>query len=174
MKVYIVTIGEYSDYRIEEVFLTKEKAELYINAHKNDASYYYDDDYNIEEYNTFDDNIYEEKDKKIVTLKYDCSYGSGVHYNVEIMDLALIDEKNITVEDICIHTDYLDCRKMESLKFVKIVNSDRVKTKEQYRKILQDMVAETKNMLFEYDYVTKDNIREIVVSIEEALKQKYL
>ena len=171
MKVYIVTIGEYSDYRIEEVFLTKEKAELYINAHKNDA-HYYDDDYNIEEYNTFDDKIYEEKDKKIVTLKYDCSYDSGVHYNVEIMDLALIDEKNITVEDICIHTDYLDCRKIESLNFTKIVDSNRVKTEEQYEKILQDIVAEAKNMLLEYN--KNEMTYKIVASIEEALEQKYL
>ena len=176
MKVYVVTIGNYSDYRIEEVFLTKEKAELYINAHKNDARYYYDDDYNIEEYDTFDDNIYEEKDKKVVTLQYDFvnAFQPEQNYNVEIINLPIINNNNKIKENICIHTDYYDCRKIANLKFVKIVNSDRAKTKEQYEKILQDMVAETKNMLFEYDYVTKDNIREIVFSIEEALKQKYL
>lgn len=34
MKIYIVTGGEYSAYHIEAVFLTKEKAELYIAAHE--------------------------------------------------------------------------------------------------------------------------------------------
>lgn len=31
MKVYIVTAGEYSDYRIERVFSTKDKAQEYLN-----------------------------------------------------------------------------------------------------------------------------------------------
>ena len=43
MKVYIVTSGDYDDYRIAEVFSTKEKAEEYIE--------YFGDDYRIEEYN---------------------------------------------------------------------------------------------------------------------------
>jgi len=34
-KVYVVTAGEYSDYRIEAVFSTKEKAENYINTFYN-------------------------------------------------------------------------------------------------------------------------------------------
>lgn len=174
MKIYVVTRGEYSNYRIEEVFLTKEKAKLYINAHRHDASYYYDEDYDIEEYDTFDDNIYEEKDKKVITLKYECGYGLGTHYNVEITNLPLINNSNKIIEGISIHTDYYDCRKISNLKLVKIINSDRVKTREQYIKILQDMVAETKNMLFEYDYVTKNNIGEVVTSIQKALEQKYL
>ena len=41
-KVYVVTSGSYSDYRIECVFSTREKAEEYLQ--------YHDDEYRIEEY----------------------------------------------------------------------------------------------------------------------------
>ena len=41
-KVYIVTEGEYSDYRIEACFSTKKKAQEYVkNAEKIRSSYYY-------------------------------------------------------------------------------------------------------------------------------------
>lgn len=42
-KIYIVTSGEYSDYSIDAVFTTKEKAVDYVEQHGTD--------YNIEEYN---------------------------------------------------------------------------------------------------------------------------
>lgn len=42
-KIYIVTSGEYSDYGIDAVFTTKEKAADYVEQHGTD--------YNIEEYN---------------------------------------------------------------------------------------------------------------------------
>lgn len=45
MKVYIVTAGTYSDYHIERVFSTKEKAQEYLDHIGND------DDVDIEEYN---------------------------------------------------------------------------------------------------------------------------
>lgn len=44
-KVYVVTSGEYSDYRIEAVFMTKEQANEYINE------YTYSNDFKIEEFN---------------------------------------------------------------------------------------------------------------------------
>ena len=57
MKVYAVTSGCYSDYHIDEVFLTKEKAELYIATRTENGLNTYDDDYYIEEFDTYDDNI---------------------------------------------------------------------------------------------------------------------
>lgn len=50
MKIYVATVGEYSDYHIEAVFLNKEKAQLWLAAHEvRDAE--------IEEYDTQDENI---------------------------------------------------------------------------------------------------------------------
>lgn len=45
MKVYIATQGEYSDYHIEQVFLDKEKANIYARMH----------DCEVEEYDAHDD-----------------------------------------------------------------------------------------------------------------------
>lgn len=45
-KVYVVTSGCYSDYQIEAVFSSKEKAELYVAVH-------YDYDYNIKNNNDY-------------------------------------------------------------------------------------------------------------------------
>lgn len=48
-KVYIVTSGDYSDYHIERVFQSKEKAEAYVKARNNIPK--------IETYELSDDNI---------------------------------------------------------------------------------------------------------------------
>ncbi len=45
-KIYIVTSGEYSDYHIEAVFTTKEKAVEYVEQH---GTYYNIKEYNIDE-----------------------------------------------------------------------------------------------------------------------------
>lgn len=54
-KVFIVTSGCYSDYQIEAVFSTEEKAEEYIDSQK------YPDDFQLEEYGIDDEIIREEK-----------------------------------------------------------------------------------------------------------------
>jgi len=71
MKVYIVTQGEYSDYRIVKVFLNKEKAEKY--AKYNSTGY---DECFVEEYDTYDENL--------ITKKHyiKCS----LHYDIEILN----------------------------------------------------------------------------------------
>ncbi len=40
MKVYVVTAGEYSDYHIEAVYSTREKAELYVATHEGEIEEY--------------------------------------------------------------------------------------------------------------------------------------
>ena len=52
MKIYVVTEGEYSDYHIEGVFLTKETADKYVKLHYPDVKYAYP---NVEEYDTIDE-----------------------------------------------------------------------------------------------------------------------
>lgn len=39
MKIYIVTSGEYSDYRIDAVFTDKSQTELYVATHYEDCDY---------------------------------------------------------------------------------------------------------------------------------------
>lgn len=70
MKVYIVTEGQYSDYGVRAVFLSREKAAAYIKA--NEGKY---DDYFIEEYETFDDEIETAQDfLDDVYIKMDVNY----------------------------------------------------------------------------------------------------
>lgn len=54
-KIYIVTSGEYSDYRIERVFSTKEKANEFVQQHGTD--------YGIEEYVVDEEKV--KKEEKI-------------------------------------------------------------------------------------------------------------
>lgn len=57
MTVYIVTAGEYSDYHIERVFLDRKKAEQYVALQNRNSEWYDYDNWNIEEEETFDDNL---------------------------------------------------------------------------------------------------------------------
>ena len=66
MKVYIVTQGEYSAYRIEKVFLNKEKAEKYAKYKSTD----YDECF-VEEYDTYDENLIAKKHYIKCFLHYD-------------------------------------------------------------------------------------------------------
>ena len=78
MKIYIATDGEYSDYRIEAVFIDKEKAELFCATHQ---CY-------LETWNTCDTKI--ETDKKPLQA-----------WSVEVIDgkIRNIYESNLTFRE---------------------------------------------------------------------------
>lgn len=61
MKVYIVTHGSYSDYRIDKVFLNKKKAERYVETARKGY-----DEPRIEEYETHDDKDSDDEMKCII------------------------------------------------------------------------------------------------------------
>lgn len=69
MKVYIVTRGTYSAYKIVAVFLRRREAELYIATHNNDDDtniFDWDEPFNeIEEYETQDGNINAKEDNPV-------------------------------------------------------------------------------------------------------------
>ena len=79
MKIYVVTGGEYSAYKIFEVFLSEEKAKLYTAVHPVT---------DIEIYDTFDDNI--EGEAKIKKVYHITIYGDGVKYRAEIKEVKFI------------------------------------------------------------------------------------
>lgn len=84
MKIYVVTTGEYSEYRIDSVFLDKHKAEIYCA--KNNVRR---DDYRIEEYESDDDEIEGEID---IAWKYEIregdrnAWGTIVHYSYRCLN----------------------------------------------------------------------------------------
>ena len=63
MKIYIVTSGIYSAYRINRVFLDKNKANEY-------AEWLNDDNVTVEEYDTSDDDVIDKQYKIRVDLKW--------------------------------------------------------------------------------------------------------
>ena len=72
MIVYIVTAGEYSDYHIERVFLDRKKAEQYVALQNRNFEWYDYDNWNIEEEETFDDNLVgETKVRYLYTFYYE-------------------------------------------------------------------------------------------------------
>ena len=63
MKVYVVTAGAYSEFHICQVFLDKEKAEMYALAN-NDAKWY--DDHEVHEYETHDEDFNVDPSAKVL------------------------------------------------------------------------------------------------------------
>lgn len=70
MIVYIVTAGEYSDYHIERVFLDRKKAEQYVALQHRNSEWYTYDTWNIEEEETFDDNLVGETEVRYLYTFY--------------------------------------------------------------------------------------------------------
>lgn len=73
MKVYIVTMGEYSAYHIERVFLDKEKAEHWAEAQKDFTQPDYEEDIQVEEFETSDEAV-EISGRKVPTYHFDEYY----------------------------------------------------------------------------------------------------
>ena len=93
MKVYIVTQGIYSDYRIEKVFLDPEKAKAHammINSKYEDAI--------VEVYDTFDDDVVVNKDLKGKVM-FCYKFWKSKNRNSSTWTWHLIDCKGIVVDE---------------------------------------------------------------------------
>lgn len=112
MKIYIVTSGCYSDYQIEAVFETKEKAEIYC-ATKNKSRY---DDYRIEVFETSDDDI--EGDRKQVGYCY-VFYRDAHGKYLEFIE-PIIYTKSYFEQNYKNNTDYLWLNKKNNAKAKRI------------------------------------------------------
>ena len=85
MKVYVVTQGSYSDYHIEQVFLEREKAELYCKLHDTSG---WGDHPELEEYDTYDDFVEEEKK----SIKYLYSFKLDERGNIKTCYKEILDQ----------------------------------------------------------------------------------
>lgn len=86
MKVYVVTSGEYSDYHVDGVFLSEDKAVAFCANNNHaclDESWL--DPFNIEEYETMDENI-ESTNEDIVYRYFVC----GMHLKRAYCDEPVI------------------------------------------------------------------------------------
>ena len=130
MKVYVITFGEYSDYCINAVALTKEKAEQ-ICAMLNSQKRYYSDAATIEEYDT--DEIQCESNED-VGLRYDAAFDYRTLENVYWCDPFYSFARNEIKRGIANHR----CNILISATFPKDMLQEKV------RKIMYDRVAKWK------------------------------
>lgn len=91
-KIYIVTSGEYSDYQIEAVFSTKEKANDFVQQHGTD--------YNIEEYD-LDEEVVNET--KVWRIEFDTCTNKMTRAFIVENTAPIVDK----LKDTCIVEEYI-------------------------------------------------------------------
>ena len=115
-KIYIVTSGEYSDYQINAVFSTGEKAEEYVDA--------YGSDYRIEEY-PVDDTPVENKES-IWLVSIDWKTGEALSANPENYDSYYTDKVDtVQYQDTGFYKYLNFVLESDSMERVKKVASER-------------------------------------------------
>lgn len=132
-KVYIVTVGAYSDYQIEGVFADKEKAAQFCAMNNRGCGY----NYEIEEYE-FQDNRIECEDKAGYTYRL---------YNSPIIDQFYKKPLFVSFEKIQFHSDFQRLQEREAASqrqepVLRVWLEER--DDEKAKKILFDMYAEHK------------------------------
>lgn len=135
MKIYIVTSGKYSDYRIKRVFRHKEKAERYLSL----CDTYFNESV-IEEYETCDDTEFDEL--RYLTFHYDINEGKE---NIELRVRAsnTLDDS----EDKIYFSSQYNWNGHQHITLHRVINSnniDETYLKEKYKKICQGLLAEIK------------------------------
>lgn len=167
-KIYVVTQGSYSDYHIEKIFLNKEKADLYCSCH-NGCS--------IEEWNCSDDMLINPVNELMIRVCFrfpkfpdGTNNIQGIEFNPNNI-IYSIDKKNEhefgNTHCDCVFLGFndiniilyrkVDDATLKSYKQYNIIPSD---IKSKYNKIIQDMLAEIKNIILEYNY-TEYNVKQI-------------
>lgn len=115
-KVYIVTSGDYSDYAIEAVFSTREKAEEYVDAHGSD--------YRVEEYPVDDAEV--KKNESIWLVFIDWKTGEVLSANSENYDSYYTDKVDtVQYKDTGFYKFLNFVLESDSMERVKKVASER-------------------------------------------------
>ena len=159
-KVYIVTSGEYSSYCIEKVFLDKTKAEAYCKFH---------DNYDIEEYDTSDDDIY--TSFNYVNIYYIFNIET---YNLDIqifIKTACKEENSYYLQP---YFNSLAYAKYITINYTHPINQldDEEKIKNKYMKVFQDLTSEIKYFLSDYDLSKEDEKELALKNIKPFLDSK--
>ncbi|CAH0305815.1 DUF7336 domain-containing protein [Priestia megaterium] len=139
-KVYIVTSGTYSDYGINSVFQSEEKAQEFVDLMEKRSSY---SDYDIEEYSVVDAlDSYELKEYKVVdaTLSVDGSFHVG-SYSENTGELPIEDAETTQVFR---HRYY--SKSLGGVRIHRVLRDDAL-DEEKYRKICADILAEVKYLI---------------------------
>ena len=154
MKVYIVTSGSYSDYGIHKVFLDKAKAKHYTKCHD-----FWGDEPNIEEYDTYDDNIDITDNGYIeATISWDINLNdfsyTQTYCNTEKNEIKEDVDKNYWY--ISVVNSYMITLNIE--RWYKRDNLTEEQAKVKVEKIMQDLYAKLKYAVAENNGVLTEDI----------------
>ncbi len=140
MRVYIVTSGSYSDYHIDRVFLSENKAHEYLKWAMNGHGY-------VEDFETSDDKFDDELKGKIIIY--------AIYY---------FDEGFEYIHDYVDGLDEPDLNKFVYDEYFKFISTIKVVpqnyNKEEIKEILYDKYAEIKSLVAEG--YTEEQINEMI------------
>lgn len=163
--VYIVTSGIYSDYGIDQVFKSREKAELYCECHEGCE---------IEEWDFNDDNIYTVYDSvNIQAFLCPKTHGRSVKFSFEKHSVEDEPSKRDGTYVWIIGSNLFDLKShIYREKKIEIVldrelpkNYSEDKVKWRYERLIEDLAAE-----IEYEFSDVNNLEDGVV--EEFVKRR--
>lgn len=132
MKVYIATCGVYSSYRIQRVFLNKEKAEKYVSLQPCNA------DCMVEEYDITES---EPEEVKYCTIQYTIRDDTQPLYEFKICTTSNMD---INMERINSTQYWSTNSRLWLLREISQKNYDEEKLYNKYLKVCQDLYAQIK------------------------------
>lgn len=143
-KVYIVTSGDYSDYHIDAVFSTIEKAKEYVDAHGSD--------YRVEEYPVDDTPV--EKKESIWLVSIDWKTGEALSANPVNYDSYYTDKVDTVQYQDTGFNKYLNfVLESDSMKRVKKVASERFMQVKALHAVKFPLLM--KECVMEYNYIGK-------------------
>lgn len=140
MKLYIVTCGDYSEYRIRKVYLDKNKAEQYAKAIAKDYPF-------INEWETSDDEKETIRPIYYVCAKYTKEGEYDKHIDIEIdqTNTAEDSEEGIRINHVGVSHDKNKIEVM--VQTVISENSDEEKIKAKYTKVLYDLMSKIESLI---------------------------
>lgn len=138
MKIYIVSTGDYSDYSIEKVFSSREKAEKYISFRKNS------NEYQIEEFEVNDESDFEQI--KCLWASYELDEGKEkfrLHFNSSTtLDTTEKDER------CTVYSEY-NSKDHKSITIRRVIKSDTYDEtflRNKYQQVCRDLYAKIKSL----------------------------
>lgn len=179
-KVYIVTSGEYSDYHIDAVFASREKAEAYIKIKDKAKWEEYEHDewdvqtskYGIEEWNLGDEYV------NTAYWEISGSIYTSLNFEERSIDVYACDQTGVDAHKrsnisnsvkIGSHTNYYGhCYQITAKYFIprnRFSNAEEVKAR--YKKVMRDLLAKVKYMV-QVDGMT---LKEAENAINEQIKE---
>jgi len=142
MRLYVVTIGEYDDYRIDKIFLDEEKAKKYVK-YKNRYIEYDDKEATLEIYDTEDRDFNPVVD---IWIRYSDAQKNWNDYLCTVESKTSLDKSINAFKIECYLRSYDKKLVLYMEQTLQIVIDDVEEFKDKYEKICRDLMTQIKNL----------------------------